>query len=245
MKNRKSILIMICFVMNYCLSAQNDMTDTLPTKIPYQWVSYQAKLDLGVAKNRQQCQLFFVNRIDSIMYFNLSFSGIELGRMVLTPDSVVFVNKVEGQYYRGDYALLRNLLMIDFDFYMIQAIFNGVDFPNFIGQPVVVIEDELSRFIFSDRVMSKHNTYFHQEIRLNSANRIVANRFEDLTTRNQVWVNYSDYVDMDSLSFFNGMEIRQEEKSFELKATLRKIKFNVVGPTGIMIPDKFSEIKLN
>jgi len=245
MKKLKFISLIICISVNYCLSAQNNTADTLPTKIPYQWVSYQAKIDLTFEKNTQHCQLFFVNRIDSIIYLNLNFSGIELGRMVLTPDSIIFVNKVEKSYYRGDYALLRNLLMVDVDFYMLQAIFNGVDFPHFVGQSAVVKENELSRFIFNDRIMPLRNTHFYQEISLNSSNRISENRFEDLTTRNQAVVSYSDYTDENALFFFNKLIIKQEEKQFELKAALRKVKFDVVGTTGIAIPDKFSEIKFD
>jgi hypothetical protein len=245
MKKLKFIVIIICISISYCLSAQNNATDTLPTKIPYQWVSYQAKIDLTFEKTTQHCQLFFVNRIDSIIYLNLNFSGIELGRMVLTPDSILFVNKIEGSYYRGDYALLRNLLMLDFDFYMIQSVFNGVDFPHFTGQPTVVIENGLSQFIFSDRIMPMRNTHFQQEIKLNNSNCIAENRFEDLTTRNQAIIHYSDYADIDSVFFFNNLIIKQEEKQFELKAALRKVKFNVIGPTGITISAKFSEIKFD
>ncbi|MDR1345812.1 MAG: DUF4292 domain-containing protein [Bacteroidales bacterium] len=220
MKKLKFIIIAIFVSISYSLTAQDSTADILPKELPYQWISYQAKIDFSFEKNTQHCQLFFVNRIDSIMYLHLSFSGIELGRMVLTPDSVFFVNKIEGSYYRGDYALLRNLLMLNLDFYMTQAIFNGIDFP-------------------------KHNSYFHHEINRNKSNLIVENRFEDLITQNWAIVSYDGYADMDSLPFFNSLAIKLEEKQFELKAALRKVRFNVIGPTGITIPDKFSEIKFD
>jgi hypothetical protein len=221
MKKLKFIIIAVLISIGCRATAQDSTACILPKTIPYQWVSYQAKIDFSFEKNIQHCQLFFVNRIDSIIYLHVSFSGIELGRMVLTPDSVFFVNKIAGSYYRGDYALLYNLLTFNLDFYTIQAIFNGVDFPK------------------------RPSPQLHQEIKCNSSNLIVENRVEDLVTQNQAIVSYSDYAYTDSLPFFNSLIIKQEENQFELKAALRKVRFNVAGPTGITIPDKFSEIKLN
>ena len=67
------------------------------------------KVSLEKEEEKLAFQGYFVNRIDSIIYLNLNRSGIELARVVLTPDSVIYVNKLEHEYYAGDYTFLRRV----------------------------------------------------------------------------------------------------------------------------------------
>ncbi|MDR2868451.1 MAG: DUF4292 domain-containing protein [Bacteroidales bacterium] len=245
----KKIIILLAVLFSFygtaCKAAAQQ--DTLPTKIPYSWISYQAKVDLSFGGSSYQAQLFFVNRIDSLIYLNLSLFGAEVGRMVLTPDSVIFVNKLENNYYKGDYTLLRNLLMVDFDFYMAQSLFNGVDFPHFEGEATIEMENGLTKFFFPDRVMqnSARGTHFAQEIVTNGSNAIVVDNIEDLTTGNLIIVKYDDYSVTDSTYFFNKLTLQQKDKEILLSASLKKLRINTPGPTSISIPDKFKPLKMN
>ena len=60
---------------------------------------------------------------DSIIWVSIRpLLGIELARVVLTPDSVKFTNKLNSTYYSGDYEFISNKFKVDFDFYKIQAL---------------------------------------------------------------------------------------------------------------------------
>lgn len=100
--------------------------DTLPPMASgYQWISYRGKAQIEDTGGVRNCSFFMVNRVDSILYLNVHASGIEIIRMVCTPDSFIYVNKLTYQYYKGTYAPLRLLSHLPIDFYMIQALFNG------------------------------------------------------------------------------------------------------------------------
>jgi hypothetical protein len=47
--------------------------------------------------------------------------GIEVARALITPDSVKFVNRLEGTYFAGDMSFINNMLNTDLDFYMLQG----------------------------------------------------------------------------------------------------------------------------
>lgn len=92
----------------------------------YNWVSYRGSANVELDGKKFQCDYYMVNRIDSIIYLNLSFMGfVEVGRLVATPQEVIFVNRLNKEYYRGDYSFVEKYLKAKADFYTLQAIFNG------------------------------------------------------------------------------------------------------------------------
>lgn len=92
---------------------------------PYTWVNYRGTANVDFDGKKYQCSYYMVNRVDSILYLNLSMMGIELARLVATPAEVIFVNKLSSEYYKGDYAFVEKYLKAKADFYTLQAIFNG------------------------------------------------------------------------------------------------------------------------
>jgi hypothetical protein len=59
---------------------------------------------------------------DKSVLISITKLNILLARVMLTPDSVFYVNYFEKVYYRGDYEPIRNLLNFDINFNTIQAI---------------------------------------------------------------------------------------------------------------------------
>jgi len=170
--------------------------DTLPPLASgYQWLSYRGKADIVDTGGTRTCNIFMVNRVDSIIYLNVSAYGIEVMRAVFTPDSVKYVNKLTYQYYCGTYAPLRLLLKMPVDFAFVQDVLNG-----------------------------------HGDERLEHS------RFA---------CEYHDYAAVDSTqSFFTELVLKDLHQLTEIRAHLKVIRFNVPGPTGIRIPEKFKELKL-
>ncbi|MFO7614405.1 MAG: DUF4292 domain-containing protein [Bacteroidales bacterium] len=71
-------------------------------------------------------------RKDSLIWLSVSPAlGIELFRLVLTTDSVKYVNRMAKEYFAGDYALVSRFLQINIDFDILQALILGNDFQNF------------------------------------------------------------------------------------------------------------------
>ena len=121
---KRLLLLLVLFAA--CLFTQAQEMDTLPPMAKdYKWLSYRGKAELTDTGGTRNCNFFMVNRIDSIIYLNVHASGIEFIRVVFTPDSFTYVNKLTYQYYKGTYAPLRLLTHIPLDFQMLQALLNG------------------------------------------------------------------------------------------------------------------------
>jgi hypothetical protein len=107
-----------------------EKSDNLEDKrLNYSWITYRANATVSnPAPN--SFNVFVVNRKDSIIYINVSKFGIEGARLVLTPDSVKFVNHLSSNYYVGTFSV-RELLGLDesIDFYMVQSLLVGEELP--------------------------------------------------------------------------------------------------------------------
>jgi hypothetical protein len=68
---------------------------------------------------------------DSIIWISITpLLGIELGRVMITPDTVKVINRIDKEYFIGDGRYIKNRFNIDMDFELMQAILlgNSIDF---------------------------------------------------------------------------------------------------------------------
>lgn len=71
-------------------------------------------------------------RKDSAIYISVSpYFGIEVVRLLVTPDTLKYLNRMESTFFEGDTRFLRNLFSADIDFYMLQALLTGSDLTHF------------------------------------------------------------------------------------------------------------------
>lgn len=216
-----------------------------PVMPDYQWISY--KMKVGLEQNgeiQRPFQLFYVNKIDSIIYINLNISGIELARVVMTPEQLTYVNKLEYTYYQGDYTFLNRLLGIEIDFYMIQALFNMLDFKDFERNYLVLEQESELQMLAERRCHKSKELCIWHDVWFNNQYQLIKNSFSVPNTSRSMLLFYSDYKDVGTKSFFHKLEILIPHSTIKINGELNNIKFNTPGPTGIKIPNNFKLIEL-
>ncbi len=67
---------------------------------------------------------------DSIIWMSISKLGIEGARVMITKDSVKFMNRIKNQFFKGDFSYISKLLNTDLDYEMVQSLLvgNSVEF---------------------------------------------------------------------------------------------------------------------
>ena len=100
-------------------------SSVLPMATGYDWITYRGKADIIDTGGTRTCNFYMVNRTDSILYLNIHAFGVEVMRLVFTPDSVKYVNKLTQQYFCDTYSPIKKFLPFSFDFQTVQALFNG------------------------------------------------------------------------------------------------------------------------
>ncbi|MCL2167986.1 MAG: DUF4292 domain-containing protein [Lentimicrobiaceae bacterium] len=116
----------ICFCCNLSLRAQT--VDFTYAATYYHSIHYKGIAWVSSGEQARSCQFNLVNVIDSFLYVQVNVAGIEAGRVLAKPDSILLINKLQKQFYEGDYSFFNHLLDIDFnfDFFSIQNFFNGI-----------------------------------------------------------------------------------------------------------------------
>ena len=79
---------------------------------------------------------------DSAIYISIApLLGIEIARVLITPDSVSMINRIENTYYTGNMGVINNMLNTHLDFYMLQALLTGNDFKHFSTDDFSLAQD--------------------------------------------------------------------------------------------------------
>lgn len=98
-------------------------------ELSFDWIS--AKFDASYTEKRNSNSFKGQVRVrqDSLIWISISPAlGIEMFRMIITPDSVKYVNRFNKEYFVGDYNLVSKFLQIHIDFDILQALLLGNDF---------------------------------------------------------------------------------------------------------------------
>jgi hypothetical protein len=92
--------------------------------------SFSAKfnLDMVVDKKKTSFRGQLRMRKDSAIWISFSPAlGIEMARVLITTDSVKFINRLNKTYFVGDYEFVRNFIGTDVDYDVLQSILLGND----------------------------------------------------------------------------------------------------------------------
>ncbi|MDY0015962.1 MAG: DUF4292 domain-containing protein [Bacteroidales bacterium] len=213
-------------------------------EMDYQWFTAHMNariLNTLTQKEMGTVALFLVTKKDSIIYINASKMAIELGRVVLTPDSVKYINHLNSTYYIGNYNILKRLLGFPVDFYMIQSLLMNADFVDFNEN--FLVESRIDKTILRDKER-KHKKSFliiNQEIVLNDNDRIIENRLIEKVSGDSATFLYGDFFNVTSVNRMpKTLDIDLISKKIRVYLTLKDAKLNVPGPSYFKIPAKYT-----
>ncbi len=131
------VLVLVCGMAISCRSAKAIATDGKVsseitakqlirenTKQNANFKTLQARVKIGYTKDLDE-QGYTVNlrmEKDKVIWINATLG---LARAMITPDEVSFYDKINDQYFKGDYRLLSNILGIELNFEKVQSLLLG------------------------------------------------------------------------------------------------------------------------
>lgn len=88
-------------------------------------ISLKANLDVVLKGKKNYVTANIRLKEDSAAWFSFSRLGIFAARALVKPDSVLFFNKLESNYFLGDFSLISDKIGIDVEFNILQALLLG------------------------------------------------------------------------------------------------------------------------
>jgi hypothetical protein len=204
--------------------------------VPIQW--FGAKVSVNSDINNQTNAFSANLRIkkESAIWISISPAlGIEVARALITPDSLKFINRINGTFFKGDYRYLNELLQIEVNFKMIQAILLGNVYLHYsIEQYISVRENtELVLSTIKKRRIRREidleiPQILTQEIWFSSLqNKIVRMEMQDYRPVRKFTVNYLQFEKVDELSMPNKLIITaQADKQVKIDLEYSRMTIN-------------------
>lgn len=93
---------------------------------PLQTFAARASVEAEMNKESKSFQANIRIKRDSAVWISISPAlGIEVARVLITRDSIKFINRLNGSYFKGDIHYLNQMMQVDVNFEMIQAVLTG------------------------------------------------------------------------------------------------------------------------
>lgn len=253
------------------------------------------KLLKNVAENSLDYENFSISRINCLFSNNQSKTSfkinlksiknqrilasitklnIPVGRVLLTPDSVIYVNYLDKNYFIDDYSFLSSYLNIDLDFNTIQALISNSafsyrndekdkDFKTFstsVESGMYVLQSERERKVFKMEEKGKENkierrlkrlddnALILQKMSFNPANfALVKLLIEDKTNKRKMEMNFDEFVKVMDKDYPGAIDMSFNTESENISLNIRMSGFSTekLDSFYLEIPEKYQQIKVN
>jgi len=177
-------------------------------ELHYQWMT--AKMNASVIGADSSEQTFTINiraRKDSAIWMMITKLGIEGARVLVTKDSVKFIDQLKNKYFKGDYVYINKMLQSELDFEMLQAVL--------IGNSVEFYEDERYRLNVDNQICQ----YQLGTIRKRKLRRVIQGNKEMKDPVQGIWLKPDDYK-ISRILFFDFDPNRTFEANFDRFETI-------------------------
>lgn len=204
----------------------------------------------------------------------ISKLNIPVGRVLLTPDSVKYVNYIDRNYFIDDYRYLSSVLNIDLDFATIQSIISNnafsyrndpkdKDFKNFdsyIESGMYVLQsekeqkalriEEKGRTGKTERRMKRldDEALILQKMYFDPANFALTKLLIiDRTDNRKMEMDFDQFVKVDGKDYpgYISMSFVSEEQVVNLKINMNGFSTEQLGSLNFEIPEKYKQIRVN
>lgn len=172
----------------------------------FKWFSGKAKADFIQGKRKTAFTVQMRIKRDSAIWISVSSGiGVEGARLLLTQDSVKYINRIDKTYFVGDYAFLSSLIDTEIDFCMVQALLTANDFSWYDYQD---LKAKLDNQLYQLESTNRH--------KLKKQSKLIS--FEDPVYYQSLWINPSTF----KIERIKIKEIGKENK--KILATYKQFK---------------------
>ena len=206
------------------------------TNLPYDWFVATGTGTIDWEDQRLSAKVNVRIRTDSVIWVQISKLGIEVGRMLVTPDSAYFINRIEQKYARYSTQDFFKKFNMPADFSMFSKVFTGGAFiPPAITQ--MVVEPDGALFVESSTGVSVRHW-------LDVSYQLIKSQIVD-TRKQEILARYEAYTAVNSGQKFpflryNTIIINGEENLFDLDYS--SILINIPHELPFSIPSHYEKM---
>ena len=204
----------------------------------------QGKLSLNyqTEERNQSVTVNFRMKKNDTIWMSGQLLGIPLAKVMITPNSVQFYEKITKTYFDGDFSLLSKFLGTPLDYEKVQNLL--------LGQTIYDLRDERYELTESSRgyqLQPEQETFLKRMFLLDAGNyKAVAQQLGQERENRGVTVTYPEYQKVNGQLFPSQIKIIATEgaDNTRIDMTFRNIEFNVPVSFPFSIPSGYDEISI-
>jgi hypothetical protein len=200
-------------------------------------ISAKAAVDSDIGGSTNSFTISLRLKTDSIIWISISpLLGIEVARVMLTRDTVKFMDRLGNKYSISDYQMLNELFRVNVDFDIIQGVLTGNLFSYKKGKfnSVYLEEGYYILSTLSKRALKRSledidiNRPIVQDIWVDGLTyRVTKLSIEDQRTNKSLLTDYSDHQPTDGGIFpYRSSTVINADKQIKIKIEYNKISLN-------------------
>lgn len=230
----------------------------LENEFDYTWIFAKANVESLVEEKEESFDIRLSLRKDSAMLVNIQYVlGINVAKVLITKDSVKFVDYIHKSFFVGDFGYINDLLHVDIDFDLLQSVLfgNSAKFYDEDARLKPITDRQNCNYMLSTErkkrlkriiVGSEVPNADLQIITLSPENfKILRNEFEQTSTGRKFIAAYSDFSIKDSVYAPYHVDIDiQAQKNARLKINYVRIEKNSPQKLSLNIPAKYDAIQI-
>jgi outer membrane biogenesis lipoprotein LolB len=201
----------------------------------------KAKVKVKLTQGDKEQGVSFNLRMEKDEVIWLSESILSMARMMITPDKVRFYNKLDNEYFDGDYKLLSDFVGVDLDYMKVQNILLGQAIYNLKEEPHQVSVNDNS-YALSPKDQNALIDLFY----LINPSHFKMDRLElyQQLKRRMLQVDYSSYQEVEKQILPKNIRIVAVEDADEVAVTMefKSVSLNNEVRFPFNIPSGYKEI---
>jgi hypothetical protein len=208
--------------------------------IPYKWFFAKAKIQIVDSKNDNTLNAVIRMKKDSVIWISLNaILGIEVSRILITPDSVKLIDKFNKRYYNRPFSYVQQITgMPQLSFSLLQKIIMGNDMNMDLKTALIEKTDT------SYQIRSTENQ-IQNIIWVNALNFTMAKKTLTNKVINQSYeMNYTDYRLLTDKLFSYKRHVRLAAKEvYTISIEYQKVTIDEPQKFNFYVPEKYLEVK--
>ncbi len=219
----------------------------------FDWLSARFSADYEIDDNSTSFSGQIRIRKDSLIWISISKFSIEIARLLITQDSVQFVNWMDNNYFKSDFNYINRFINNAVDFDMLQAFFVGNDFKyyendkfktNFDGTQYhlsTVNRHKLKKYIQNENDKLK---ILVQSILIDPLTfKINELTVKEVKANNKLKASYTDYKKINAQLFPCSLNVLiSAEKEIKININFSRISINEVLNFPFKIPRNYERL---
>lgn len=226
--------------VNENLSARQIIKENQRQAAKFNTMQCKVKIDYSHNDDSKSLSANLRMEKDEVIWINATLG---LARVMITPTKVQFYDKINNQYFDGDYALLSDLLGIELDFFKVQNLL--------LGEAIFGYEDKYVASVNENQYVlnpEEQNAILELFYLVNPGHfKLDSQQFYQQQSKRILQVDYKSYQEVDKQKLPLTMKIIAVEDSDEVTIELeyKSVSINEEVRFPFNIPSGFDEIKLD